>query len=271
MLRVEELSVVYQGRGEETRAVDRVSFAIEPSQIVALVGESGSGKTSIGLALTRLPPTSNEIVTGRILFEGRNLLEASEQALHGIRGRAIAYVFQDPGTSLNPVLTIGEQILETILMHTELRGEEAKRSVVEWLKRVGIESAQERFSAYPHELSGGMQQRVMLAMAMAANPSLLIADEPTTALDVTIQVQILRLLRELQQAFHLSILLISHDLLVVERVAHQVGVMLRGRLVEWGAAEQVLHQPTHPCTKALLQDRLAISLKQGAKTHPSND
>ncbi|MBI3997098.1 MAG: ABC transporter ATP-binding protein [Candidatus Omnitrophica bacterium] len=267
MLSVERLSVVYEGRGSSVRAVDEVSFTIEAGEVLALVGESGCGKTSVALALTKLLPMPPATITGRVLFEGKNLMEASPDALRAVRGGKIAYVFQEPATSLNPVLTIREQLVEVIELHTPARGREAQRVAVEWLQRVGIADARERLSAYPHEFSGGMQQRVMLAMAMATRPSLLIADEPTTALDVTIQVQILRLLRDLQRAYRLCVLLISHDLTVVERIAHRVGVMSAGKLVELGPVAQILHQPAHPYTKELIRYRSMMSLPRRNTSH----
>ena len=292
LLSVEHLVVVYRGDGAPVRAVDGISFTIEPGQVVALVGESGCGKTSAALALTRLLPAPPAEVSGRVLFEQTNLLEAPEESLRAIRGGKISYVFQDPASSLNPVLTVGEQIMEAVELHTGKRGKEARRVAVEWLDRVGIvpppaagptarsaeqagrgssirtasggiASAEERLGAYPHEFSGGMQQRVMLAMALAARPSLLVADEPTTALDVTVQVQILRLLRDLQRSLDLSVLLISHDLTVVERIAHRIGVMAAGKLVELGDVEQVLRHPAHPYTQALLRYRSMVSLRRG--------
>ena len=208
-----------------------------------------------------MPPA---VVSGRITMQETSLLEASAATLRSIRGGTIAYVFQDPATSLNPVLTIGEQLVEAVTLHTSARGVRANRLVIEWLRRVGIASAEERFGAYPHELSGGMQQRAVIAMALSAGPKLLVADEPTTALDVTVQVQILRLLRDLQRTLGLSILLISHDLTVVERIAHRVGVMSAGRLIELGPVAQVLHQPIHPYTKDLLRYRSMISLRRHA-------
>ena len=265
LLTVERLSVVYRHHGASVRAVDNVSFTIESGEILALVGESGSGKSSVALALTRLLPTPSAEVAGRVTMGHTNLLEASEGTLRAIRGGKISYVFQDPATSLNPVLTVGEQLREVIELHTGARREAVARVAVEWLQRVGIPSAQERLGAYPHEFSGGMQQRVCLAMAMAAQPSLLVADEPTTALDVTIQVQILRLMRDLQRSLGLSILLISHDLMVVERVAHRVAIMSRGRIVEIGPVAQVLSHPTHPHTKELLACRLTGSLRRPGK------
>jgi ABC-type dipeptide/oligopeptide/nickel transport system ATPase component len=274
-------------RGTTTRAVDRVSFSVEPGEVVALVGESGSGKSSVALAITRLLPSPPAFVTGRVVFDpstppppagslgiipsersesrddGSELLTMSDAALRSIRGGKIAYVFQDPATSLNPLLTVGEQLTEAIVLHTPMRGVDAGRAAAEWLARVGIREAAERLSAYPHELSGGMQQRVMLAMAMAAAPRLLIADEPTTALDVTVQVQILRLVRELQQTFRLAVLLISHDLLVVERLAHRVWVLWRGRVIEHGETASVLRHPAHEQTKRLLQARALMTLRRG--------
>jgi ABC-type dipeptide/oligopeptide/nickel transport system ATPase component len=258
LLSVEHLTVTYLGHGAPVRAVDGVSFTVEPSEVVALVGESGCGKTSAALALTRLLPASRAAVTGRVLLEGVDVLQASEASLRAVRGGKIAYVFQDPATSLNPVLTIGEQVTEAIVLHGASAGRDARRLAAEWLGRVGITGAEQRLEAYPHEFSGGMQQRVCLAMALASRPALLVADEPTTALDVTVQVQILRLLRDLQRTLKLSVLLISHDLTVVERIAHRVGIMSAGRLVELGPVRQVLNAPSHPYTRELLRYRSMI-------------
>ena len=259
LLSVEHLCVSYHHRDTLIPAVKDVSVAIEAGEVVALVGESGSGKSSVALALTRLLPAGTE-VSGRVVLKQTSVLDASDETLRAIRGGTIAYVFQDPSTSLNPVMTIGAQLLEAIAWHTPVRNEEARRLAVEWLQQVGIPMPAQRLRAYPHQLSGGMQQRVCLAMALAARPSLLVADEPTTALDVTIQVQILRLLRDLQRRLNLSVLLISHDLTVVERIAHRVGVMSEGTLVESGAVDQVLHRPTHPHTQSLLRARSAMTL-----------
>ncbi|HBH97634.1 MAG TPA: peptide ABC transporter ATP-binding protein [Candidatus Omnitrophica bacterium] len=260
LLSVEHLSVSYRHRDTLVRAVDDVSFVIEAGEVLALVGESGSGKSSVALALARLLPP-RAVISGRAALKETSLLDASEETLRAIRGGTIAYVFQDPATSLNPVMTIGAQLLEAIVWHTPAGHEEARRLAVWWLRQVGIPMPELRLRAYPHQLSGGMQQRVCLAMALAARPSLLVADEPTTALDVTIQVQILRLLRDLQRRLNLSVLLISHDLTVVERIAHRVGVMSGGRLAESGAVDQVLHRPAHAATQALLRARSAMSFK----------
>ena len=268
LLAIEHLSVVYPHEGGVVRAVDDVGFAIEPGQIVALVGESGSGKSSVALALTRLLPP-RAAVSGRVLLNGSNLLEAPEATLRAVRGGRIAYVFQDPASSLNPVLSIGEQLIEMIALHTTARGGEARRAAADWLGRVGIAPAAQRLEAYPHEFSGGMQQRVCLAMALAAHPALLVADEPTTALDVTVQIQILRLIRDLQRQLGLSVLLISHDLTVVERLAHQLGVMRRGRLVEWGDTAQVLTHPSHAYTQELIRARPAKLRRSPISDTPS--
>ena len=268
LLDAKGVSVTYEHDDARVVAVNGVSFSIEPGEIVALVGESGSGKSSLALAITRLLASPPAILQAEhIRFEGVDLLRASEETLRSIRGGRIAYVFQEPGTSLNPVLTIGEQLREMIELHTERRGRAADALASEWLRRVGIPEAQARLSAYPHEFSGGMQQRVMIAMAVAAQPSLLIADEPTTALDVTIQVQILRLLRDLQQHLGLAVLLISHDLTVVERLAHRVAIMLRGQLVEVGPVAQVFRSPSHPYTRELLACRSAVALRDMGPTH----
>jgi len=262
LLDVSGLTVSYERAGERVVAVDEATFSIEPGEILAVVGESGSGKSSLALAITRLLPSPPATIQARaVRFEDLDLLNASEDTLRAVRGGKIAYVFQDPSTSLNPVLTIGEQLREMVELHSDRRGRQAQALAVEWLARVGIPSAQPRLGAYPHEFSGGMQQRVMLAMAMAVQPRLLVADEPTTALDVTVQLQILRLIRDLQRRFRLSLLLISHDLTVVERLAHRVLIMERGRIVESGPAAQVLREPAHAYTKALLSARLTTALR----------
>lgn len=264
LLCLEALSVVYGDGQKSVRAVDGVSFSIEPGEILALVGESGSGKSSVALALTRLLPESAS-VSGKILFEKAELLSMTEKNLRKIRGGRISYVFQDPATALNPVLTVGEQLLEAIRIHRLLQGEPARREAMDWLKRVGIQNTEDRFRAYPHEFSGGMQQRVCLAMALATQPSLLVADEPTTALDVTIQVQILRLMRDLQRSLALSVLLISHDLTVVERLARRVGIMHQGKLVECGPTQRVLQSPQHPYARQLVGSRPVIALTSQEK------
>jgi ABC-type dipeptide/oligopeptide/nickel transport system ATPase component len=256
LLSLEKLSVAYRQHGAPVLAVDGVSLSMEAGEMLGIVGESGSGKSSVALAITRLIMAPGAALSGRVLFEGEDLLTVSEARLRAIRGARISYVFQDPSTSLNPVLTIGEQMREAIAWHTMQHGHAAEARAVEWLSRVGMPAPRERLRMYPHELSGGMRQRVMLAMAMASQPALLIADEPTTALDVTVQVQLLRLIRSLQQAEGLAVLLISHDLTIVERVCHRVAVMRNGRLMELGATAEVLAHPRDAYTKQLLAARL---------------
>ena len=262
LLSIEELTVIYhQASAPVVTAVDRVSLSIDAADVVAVVGESGCGKSSLALAVTKLIQPPGEITGGRVMFDGEDVLRASEETLRKVRGCGIGYVFQDPSTSLNPVLTIGWQLREAIELHTPHRGAAADVIAVGSLERVGIPSPRERLHAYPHELSGGQQQRVMLAMAIAAHPRLLIADEPTTALDVTVQVQILQLLRRLVQELRLSILLISHDLTVVERLATRLAVMDAGRIVEAGPTAEVLARPSHPMTKSLIAARPSLPLR----------
>lgn len=248
---------------EPVTAVDRVSLAIEPGEIVGVVGESGCGKSTLALAITNLLPPQGTIQSGRVLFQGHELRMRDEEALRAIRGHRISYVFQDPATSLNPVLPVRQQLDEALPISFASR-EAREAHAVELLTRVGISSPQARLASYPHELSGGMQQRVMIAMAIASNPALLIADEPTTALDVTVQVQILQLLKALQARLNLAILLISHDLLVVERLCHRVAIMSAGRLVEHGPVRQVLEHPSHPATQQLLAARPSAAIRSPA-------
>ena len=260
LLDVENLNVTYEARGERTEAVKGLSFSIEAGESVALVGESGSGKSSAALAITKLLPSPPARVSAsRVSFIKTDLFNADEHTLRNVRGGKIAYVFQNPSGSLNPVLTIGEQIREMIELHTDKRGRQADAVAVEWLKRVGIRDAENRLGSFPHEFSGGMQQRAMIAMAMVSSPSLLIADEPTSALDVTVQVQILKLLKQLQNDLNLSLLLISHDLLVVRRMSHRVVVLSKGEAVESGLTEQIFQNPRHPYTRQLLSARASMS------------
>jgi len=244
------------------RAVDGISFAIEAGETLAVVGESGSGKSVTALALTRLlatPPA--RYASGQIEFEGRDVLRMPENQLRELRGKQVAYIFQEPGTSLNPVFTIGYQIREAIELHRpEVRDVTAE--IVAALDLVGIREATKRLNDYPHQLSGGMQQRVMIAMALACQPKLLVADEPTTALDVTIQKQIMDLLKELKQTTNMSILLITHNFGLVADFADRVAVMFRGKIVESGATEAVLRHPQHPYTRALIECVPKLGQKQ---------
>ena len=251
LLTMEHLSVAYRQDGSWLPAVEDVSLTIEPGETLALVGESGCGKSTLGLAITRLTPPSARI-TGEVSFHGEDLLHCKAAELRRVRGGQIAYVFQDPATSLNPVMTIGDQLAEALRLHGGATGANVRERAMALLSQVGITAPTERLRSYPHELSGGMQQRVMIAMAIACKPQLLIADEPTTALDVTIQVQILELLRRLRAELGLSVLLITHDLSVVERTADRVEVMYAGRIVEQATARQLFEHPAHPSTRGLL-------------------
>ncbi len=254
LLRVDNLSVEFRTDSGVVRAVDGVSWSVRAGRTVAIVGESGSGKSVSALSVLRLlPEPPARITAGQILFEGNDLLTLSEADLRRIRGRRVAMIFQEPMTSLNPVYTIGDQVAEAMQLHQGKSRRDAWRSAVEMLENVGIRDAARRAGDYPHELSGGMQQRVMIAMALACEPSVLIADEPTTALDVTIQAQILALLRELQSSSGVGIVLITHDFGVVAAMADYVHVMRNGRIVEHGEPSQLFEQPRHEYTKELLQ------------------
>ena len=253
LLRVDNLKTHFHTRDGVVRAVDGVSFDVLPGETLAVVGESGCGKSVTAMSILRLlPMPPARIVAGRIEFEGRNLLDLPEAEMRRIRGNAIAMIFQEPMTSLNPVLTIGRQIAEALVLHRGLSEKDATARAVQMLGKVHIPEAQRRVKQYPHELSGGMRQRVMIAMALACGPRLLIADEPTTALDVTIQAQILELMRELRDETDASIILITHDLGVVAEMAHRVVVMYAGRKVEEAPIEELFAHPHHPYTRGLL-------------------
>jgi len=251
LLSVRELTVRFRTEDGPVLAVDAASFEVAPREVLALVGESGCGKSVTAMALTRLLP-DNATVDGSVTFDGTPLLGLPESALRDVRGRDIAYVFQEPMTSLNPVLTIGRQIGEVLRRHQHLRGAAAARRAVDLLDLVGIPLAARRVGQYPHQLSGGMRQRVMIAMAVACRPRLLVADEPTTALDVTIQAGILDVLRDLRTEIGMAVLLITHDLGVVADIADRVVVMYAGRTIETAGADALFARPSHPYTRGLL-------------------
>jgi microcin C transport system ATP-binding protein len=252
LLDVQDLSVAFRSRERETRAVDRVSFSIAAGETLALVGESGSGKSVTALSILRLLDGSATHPGGRILFKGADLLTLPEKRLRGIRGADITMVFQEPMTSLNPLHTIQRQIGEVLEVHRGLSGRKARARILELLELVGLRDAERRLNAYPHELSGGQRQRVMIAMALACEPDLLVADEPTTALDVTVQAQILTLLADLQKRLGMAMLFITHDLGIVQRIADTVCVMLAGRIVEAGPVAEIFARPQHDYTRRLL-------------------
>jgi microcin C transport system ATP-binding protein len=253
LLDVKDLSVAFKQSGKEFLAVDHVSFCLNKGETLALVGESGSGKSVSALSILKLlqyPAASHP--SGQILFKGQDLLDADEADLRQVRGRNVTMIFQEPMTSLNPLHNIEKQIGEILEIHQGIKGPAARRQIVELLEKVGIRNAVSRLDAYPHQLSGGQRQRVMIAMALANKPDLLIADEPTTALDVTVQAQILKLLKDLQKEFGMALLLITHDLGIVRNMADQVCVMQKGKIVEAGIAKSVFANPQHSYTKMLL-------------------
>jgi ABC-type dipeptide/oligopeptide/nickel transport system ATPase component len=252
LLEIKDLAIQFHTEGGVTEAVKGISFTMAKGETLAIVGESGSGKSVTGLALTRLlpePPTVYK--SGEILLNGRSVLKMTPSELRGIRGNEIAYIFQEPSTSLNPVFTIRSQVAEAIRLHRpEVRDVDAE--VVKYLDLVGIVNPAQRMLDYPHQLSGGMQQRVMIAMALSCQPQLLVADEPTTALDVTIQAQIMAQLHELKQRLGMAIILITHNFGIIADIADHVAVMFRGKIVEYGATQEVLANPQHAYTKALI-------------------
>jgi peptide/nickel transport system ATP-binding protein len=251
LVEVDGLSMDLVASGKPVRVLDRVELAVEPGEVHALVGESGSGKSLTALSIARLLPTTlARRVAGTVRFDGWDVFDLDTPGLRRLRGRGVGYVFQEPSTALNPVMRVGTQILEMLRLH---RPEEANDAAVwRWLDRVGIPSPDIRARQYPHELSGGMQQRVMLALALSAQPRLLVADEPTTALDVTIQAQVLDLIRSLQRELGMAVLLITHNLGLVGEIADRVSVMYAGQVLECGPASAVLDAPRHPYTEALL-------------------
>ena len=252
MLKLRNLKTYFYTSAGIIRACDDVSFDIEKGRNLGLVGESGCGKTICCLSILNLLPEEAKILSGEVIFENKNLLKLNQNELRKIRGNKISMVFQEPMTSLNPVLTIGEQITEAITAHKDTSYKQAKNEAMELLDRVKIDNPMQRFDDYPHNLSGGLRQRVMIAMAISCKPQILIADEPTTALDVTIQAKILDILDELQDKMHLSVLIVSHDFGVIARLADKVAVMYAGELVEYAESKEIFNNPLHPYTQDLL-------------------
>ncbi len=253
LLEVNNLKTYFFTKEGVVKAVDGNSFSIEKGEILGIVGESGAGKSVTGFSILNLLDPPGKIVEGEIIFEGKDLTKAGEEEFEKIRGDKIAMVFQDPQTSLNPVMTIGRQLMETMLYHNEsLSREEAYLASVAMLKRVELPSAEKRMESYPHQLSGGMKQRVVIAIALLNNPKLLIADEPTTALDVTIQAQILYLMKKLSSDFGSSLIFITHDIAVVSQLCDKIAVMYAGRIVEYGSKDEIIFDPKHPYTRGLI-------------------
>jgi oligopeptide/dipeptide ABC transporter ATP-binding protein len=254
LLQVRDLRTYFLTDNGIAKAVDGVTFDLPAGEVLGLVGESGCGKSVTALSLLRLIPIPpGKIASGQVLFRGQDLLALDERHMRRVRGHQISMIFQEPMTSLNPVFTVGSQIIEAVTLHLGLRRAEAERRTVEMLAKVGIPDAARRVKQYPHEMSGGMRQRVMTAMALSTNPALVIADEPTTALDVTIQAQILDLLNQLRREFGMSVLLITHDLGVIAEMAHRVAVMYAGKIAEAAPVETLFAEPLHPYTQGLFR------------------
>jgi ABC-type dipeptide/oligopeptide/nickel transport system ATPase component len=252
MLEVKNLSVEYKTDCEIVKAVNNVSFSLSGSEILGLVGESGSGKSTIALTIMKLISNPGRIAAGEIIFNGQDILKMTKPELIHLRGAKISMIFQDPFTSLNPVFSIGDQVAEVIQLHQGLGRQEAWQKAVEMLEVVHINKAKERVRDYPHQFSGGMRQRVMIAMALACQPKILIADEPTTALDVTIQAEILKLLKEIQQKFNLSIIYITHNFGIIKQMCDRVVVIQKGQIVEAGETQAVFGQPKNEYTQKLI-------------------
>ena len=253
ILSIENLRIHFETFAGEVQAIRGVNLKLQKGETLALVGESGSGKSVTAKSVMKLLSNNAVVKEGAIIFKGENILEKSERDMQSIRGKKIAMIFQDPMTSLDPTMKIGKQITEVIIKHEKASKEEANKRAEELLELVGIPNAKERMKQYPHQFSGGQRQRIVIAIALACNPDVLIADEPTTALDVTIQAQILELLKELQQQFQMAIIFITHDLGVVANVADRVAVMYAGKVVEVGTADEVFYNPQHPYTWGLLR------------------
>ncbi|MFU8691760.1 dipeptide ABC transporter ATP-binding protein [Rossellomorea sp. FS2] len=272
ILKVDNLHISFQSKEEGFDAVRGVSFEVKKGETLGIVGESGSGKSVTARSIMRLLPSPPSYMKeGEITFLGENLAEKTEKEMESIRGRDIGMIFQDPMTSLNPTIRIGNQIAESLMKHQDLSREQAKKEAIDILKQVGIRNSEERYSQYPHEFSGGMRQRVMIAIALACRPTLLIADEPTTALDVTIQKQILNVMKHMQERFGTSIILITHDLGVVAGMCDSVVVMKEGEIVERGTTEEIFASPRHPYTKKLLNALPRLDEPKKSKKDPSPD
>jgi len=263
LLAVEGLRVDFRTRHGDLRAIDNVSFEIKKGEILGMVGESGAGKSLIGATLIGLLPQNARVSGGTIKFKGREIQDLRGEARRALRGRSIAMIYQDPLTSLNPLYTVGSQISDTIFMTRKVDRAEADRRAIDWLARVGLPDPERRFNSYPHEFSGGMRQRVMIAMALITKPDLLIADEPTTALDVTVQAQILELIKTMQRELGMAVILITHDLGIVSGFCDRVNVMYAGRLLEASSTNEIFYHPRHPYTKALQKSIPALQQKGG--------
>ncbi|MEW8970797.1 ABC transporter ATP-binding protein [Mesobacillus jeotgali] len=263
ILEVKDLNISFHTFAGEVKAIRGVNFELKKGETLAIVGESGSGKSVTTKAIMRLlPPGNSEIKQGEILFEGKDLTKLTDKQMQKIRGQDISMIFQDPMTSLNPTMTVGKQIMEPLIKHQNMSKSSARERAVQLLKLVGIPKPELRVKQYPHQFSGGMRQRVVIAIALACNPKVLIADEPTTALDVTIQAQILELMKDLQKKIDTSIIFITHDLGVVANVADRVAVMYGGKIVEIGTVDEVFYNPQHPYTWGLISSMPSLDAKE---------
>ena len=259
LLQVTDLHTSFFTPAGEVKAVNGLSFSLDEGKVLGIVGESGSGKSVTAYSVLQILASSGKIVSGSILYRGQELVGASKETMGKIRGNKISIIFQDPMTSLNPVFTIGNQLMEAIMLHTDRNKEQAKERAIEMLRLVGVNEPEKRIKQYPHEFSGGMRQRVMIAMALACEPDILIADEPTTALDVTIQAQILDLIKDLQKQLGMSVILITHDLGVVAEMCDEVIVMYAGEVCERGTADEIFYNPKHEYTKGLMRSIPTVS------------
>ncbi|MBX7043693.1 MAG: ABC transporter ATP-binding protein [Ignavibacteria bacterium] len=263
LLEVKNLKTYFYTDDGVSKAVDDVSYSLDRGETLGLVGESGCGKSVSALSIMKLiPDPPGKIVGGEIFFDGRNLLNLTEKEMQEVRGNDIGMIFQEPMTSLNPVFTCGDQIGEAVMLHQKLTKEEAKAKAIEMLRLVGIPAPEQRYNEYPHQLSGGMRQRVMIAMALSCNPDLLIADEPTTALDVTVQAQILELIGKLQKELGMGVIMITHDLGVIAEVCTKVAVMYASKVVEYGTVDEIFYNPKHPYTIGLMNSIPKLNKKK---------
>ena len=256
IIQIEDLCVTFSGRGKPVRVVDHVSLSLEKGSVLVLLGESGSGKSVTLRSLLRLHPEKTSQVKGRILIDGQDVMALSKDETANLRGARVSMIFQEPMLALDPVYTLGQQIVETILRHEQVTPAEARARALDLFERVQIPSPERRLDTYPHEMSGGMRQRAMIALALACRPDVLLADEPTTALDATVQIQILLLLKKLQRDFGLSIIFVTHDIGVAVEIGERIAVMYAGRIVESGTVADVLRHPRHPYTRGLLASRV---------------
>lgn len=269
LIEINDLHISFKTYGGEVKAVRGVNLYVNKGEVLGIVGESGCGKSVTVHSIMRLLPTSAKIKeNSSILFKGTDLVDANEKEMQKIRGNEISMIFQDPMTSLNPTMKVGKQIAEVLLKHQSIKGSEVRKRAIEMLEMVGIPQPEKRVDQYPHEFSGGMRQRVMIAIALACKPQLLIADEPTTALDVTIQMQILRLMKELQSKMETSIILITHDLGVVAEMCDRIAVMYAGQVVETGTAEDIYYRPNHPYTRSLLKSIPRLDMRHDEPLTP---